>query len=198
MLPVALDALANVMEARCKTLRIEKEKQAVLSKMTMVNTIEYHVECQILGTCHRENRLAKQFPIGKEVLIRKWDRDDVRVWHRTHYRPDNVLLYVVGDLDAANVERAVRKKFGHLTAKGQGREIRGAGLREEALMIMDVIMGGTIKQAQSWHYPPVWHNFVLEGGSRDVLEEARERGRLLLAVPPREGGVKGRGDDGRR
>jgi predicted Zn-dependent peptidase len=106
MLFMALDALADIMEARCKTSRKEKERQAVLSKMTMVNTIKYPIECQILGTLHRENRLAKQFPIGKEVLIRKWDRNNMRSWHRMHYPPDNVLLYVVGDLDAANVERS--------------------------------------------------------------------------------------------
>ena len=98
MLPMALDALVDVMEARVENSRLEKERAAVLSEMTMVNTIEYRVECQILSTLHRENRLAKRFPIGKEVLIRNWQNDDVRTWHRTHYRPDNVLLYLVGDI----------------------------------------------------------------------------------------------------
>ena len=72
MLPMALDALVDVMEARVETSRLEKERAAVLSEMTMVNTIEYRVECQILSTLHRENRLAKRFPIGKEDLIRTW------------------------------------------------------------------------------------------------------------------------------
>ncbi len=190
MLPMALDALCDVMEARCETTRIEKERQAVLSEMTMVNTIEYRVECQILGTLHRENRLAKRFPIGKEVLIRNWDRDDVRTWHRTHYRPDNVLLYVVGDLDADDVERTIMQKFGHLTSDGRGNEMRPEKLREEASMLADAIVGETMKQAQSWHYPPVRHDFVLEeGGSKDVLVDARERGRLLV-VP----NAKGTGD----
>lgn len=82
MLPMALDALCDVMEARVEPARLEKERQAVLSEMTMVNTIEYRVECQILSTLHRENRLAKRFPIGKEVLIRNWTREDVKLWHR--------------------------------------------------------------------------------------------------------------------
>lgn len=60
MLPMALDALADVMEARVESSRLEKERAAVLSEMTMVNTIEYRVECQILATLHRENRLAKR------------------------------------------------------------------------------------------------------------------------------------------
>jgi len=196
MLPMALDALADVMEARCEPSRIEKERQAVLSEMTMVNTIEYRVECQILGTLHRENRLAKRFPIGKEVLIRNWDRDDVKTWHRTHYRPDNVLLYLVGDLDADDVEGAVLEKFGHLTAERQGREIRSPELREEASKLADAIVGGTMKQAQSWHYPPVRYDFVLEGGSKDVLAEAREEGRLLVVPPKTKKGATDGGTDG--
>lgn len=180
MLPMALDALCDVMEARCEPSRIEKERQAVLSEMTMVNTIEYRVECQILGTLHRENRLAKRFPIGKERLIRAWDREDVQTWHRTHYRPDNVLLYIVGDLDEMDVEATIMDKFGHLSAEKQGSQIKLVDLKVEASQLADAIVSATMKQAQSWHYPPVRHDFVLEeGGARDVLVYAKEKGQLL-------------------
>ena len=179
MLPMALDALADVMEARCDPARIEKERQAVLSEMTMVNTIEYRVECQILSTLHRENRLAKRFPIGKEVLIRNWKQDDVKTWHRTHYRPDNVLLYVVGDLDPEYVESTIVEKFGHLTAEKQGSQIKLTELKGEASDLADAIVGGTMKQAQSWHYPPVRHDFCVGEGVKDVLDAAGDSGRLI-------------------
>lgn len=172
MLPMALDALCDVMEARCEPSRIEKERQAVLSEMTMVNTIEYRVECQILSTLHRENRLAKRFPIGKESLIQSWQQDDVKTWHRTHYRPDNVLLYVVGDLDPDYVEKVVNDKFGHLTAEKQGSEIKIMDLKKEASTLADAVVGQTIKQAQSWHYPPVRHDFCVVEGVKDVLESS--------------------------
>lgn len=171
MLPMALDALCDVMEARCDPSRIEKERQAVLSEMTMVNTIEYRVECQILSTLHRENRLAKRFPIGKESLIQKWNRDDVKTWHRTHYRPDNVLLYIVGDLDPEYVQQTIEDKFGHLTAEKQGSEIALTELKPEASKLADAVVGGTLKQRQSWHYPPVRHDFCVVEGVKDLLEE---------------------------
>lgn len=203
MLPMALDALCDVMEARCEPSRIEKERQAVLSEMTMVNTIEYRVECQILSTLHRENRLAKRFPIGKESLIQSWQQDDVKTWHRTHYRPDNVLLYIVGDLDTEYVEKMVQEKvnrldfmmfivlrilngqtnylidsiafkFGHLSAEKQGSEIKIPDLKKEASDLADAVVGGTIKQAQSWHYPPVRHDFCVVDGVKDVLEASEQ------------------------
>ncbi|KAL7536921.1 hypothetical protein ACHAXR_007470 [Thalassiosira sp. AJA248-18] len=170
MLPMALDALCDVMEARCDPSRIEKERQAVLSEMTMVNTIEYRVECQILSTLHRENRLAKRFPIGKEVLIQNWKQDDVKTWHRTHYRPDNVLLYIVGDLEPQFVEATIEEKFGHLTAERQGSQIKLVELKKEASDLADAVVGRTMKQAQSWHYPPVRHDFCVGEGVKNVLD----------------------------
>ena len=119
MLPYALDALSDVMEAESTKSRLEKERSAVLSEMTMVNTIEYRVECQILGTLHAENRLASRFPIGKEHLIRSWQRDDVLRWHRTHYRPDNAMLYIVGDVEPEEAIKTINSKFGHITATKQ-------------------------------------------------------------------------------
>mmetsp|Transcript_11398 Transcript_11398/g.18889 ORF Transcript_11398/g.18889 Transcript_11398/m.18889 type:complete len:1202 (-) Transcript_11398:88-3693(-) len=161
MLPMALDALVDVMEARVETSRLEKERAAVLSEMTMVNTIEYRVECQILSTLHRENRLAKRFPIGKESLIRSWQTDDVRTWHRTHYRPDNVLLYLVGDVDPDEAEKVIESKFGHLSAEKQASEIKLPEMKKEASKLADAVMDKTVKSAQSWHYPPVRHDWCV-------------------------------------
>jgi predicted Zn-dependent peptidase len=161
MLPMALDALVDVMEARVEPSRLEKERAAVLSEMTMVNTIEYRVECQILSTLHRENRLAKRFPIGKESLIRSWKPDDVRTWHRQHYRPDNVLLYLVGDIDPVEAEKLIAAKFGHLTAEQQALDIRIPEIKEEAAHLADAVVAGTVKAAQSWHYPPVRHDWCV-------------------------------------
>jgi predicted Zn-dependent peptidase len=158
---MALDALVDVMEARVEQGRLEKERAAVLSEMTMVNTIEYRVECQILSTLHRENRLAKRFPIGKESLIRSWQPDDVRAWHRTHYRPDNVLLYLVGDIDPTEAERLIRDKFRHLSAEKQAIGIKQPEIREEARSFSEAVVTGTVKGAQSWHYPPVVHHWSI-------------------------------------
>mmetsp|Transcript_43838 Transcript_43838/g.49138 ORF Transcript_43838/g.49138 Transcript_43838/m.49138 type:complete len:1215 (+) Transcript_43838:278-3922(+) len=161
MLPMALDALVDVMEARAESSRLEKERAAVLSEMTMVNTIEYRVECQILSTLHRENRLAKRFPIGKESLIRSWQTDDVKSWHRQHYRPDNVLLYLVGDINPDEAEKVIAEKFGRLSSEKQGSEIRLKEIKEMASDLSDAVVEGSVKAAQSWHYPPVRHDWCV-------------------------------------
>merc|ERR1719362_1070940 len=133
----------------------------------MVNTIEYRVECQILGTLHFENRLAKRFPIGKEVLINRWRRDDVIAWHRTHYRPDNVLLYIVGDIDPISARNFVEDKFGHISSEKQGSCIKDSKLKTEASKFACAVVkyDNVVKSRQSWHYPPVRHDFCFERSS---------------------------------
>lgn len=105
--------------------------------------------------------LPFRFPIGKESLIRSWQTDDVKTWHRTHYRPDNVLLYVVGDIDPENAAKVIKEKFGHITADKQAKEIKLVDLKPEASKMADAIVKGknVIKSRQSWHYPPVKHEW---------------------------------------
>jgi predicted Zn-dependent peptidase len=174
MLPLALDALADVMEARVEPSRLEKERAAVLSEMTMVNTIEYRVECQILSALHRENRLSKRFPIGKEILIKNWKPTDVKTWHRTHYRPDNVLLYIVGDIadkdgGVSEVIQTIQQKFGHITADKQAVDIMPS-VAPEASQIADALNAATVKAKQSWHYPPVIHEWCVDE-KNDILKD---------------------------
>ena len=114
MMPMAMDALLDVMNTVVDDDRLEKERAAVLSEASMVNKMEYRVECQILSSLHSENRISTRFPIGKEPLIRAWTKEDLQLYHSTHYRPDNVILFVVGDVDVANTVEVIKQKFGGL------------------------------------------------------------------------------------
>ena len=78
----------------------------------------------------------------------------MKTFHRTHYRPDNAHLYIVGDVDVGQAEEMIRKYFGHLEPGG-GRE---GG--KEALTL----------KLQSRHFPPVTHYF--SGGRFDRFAEA--------------------------
>ncbi|CAM9381441.1 unnamed protein product, partial [Discosporangium mesarthrocarpum] len=118
MLGRALGALCDVLEAVVEESRLEKERSAVLSELTMVNTIDYRMECQILAALHAENQLSRRFPIGKDHLIRNWSSKDVLEFHRAHYRPENAMVYCIGDLDLNDCEEQIRKTFGHLGGQG--------------------------------------------------------------------------------
>mmetsp|Transcript_12486 Transcript_12486/g.38094 ORF Transcript_12486/g.38094 Transcript_12486/m.38094 type:complete len:1094 (+) Transcript_12486:240-3521(+) len=144
VMPMALDALLDVMEAKIEPSRVEKERAAILSEMLMVNTIEYRVECQLLASLHAENVIPNRFPIGMENQIRAWTADDVKKFHRTHYRPNNAVLYIAGDFGSSeDVEAEVIRKFSHLQNSVPERDVAK----------------GTLKETRSRHFPAVIHKW---------------------------------------
>lgn len=149
MLPMALDALLDVMTTKVDEDRLEKERAAVLSEASMVNKMEYRVECQVLSALHTENRISQRFPIGKEELIKSWTREEVQLYHKIHYRPDNVILYVIGDVNVATTIEAIQQKFGGLTAAVDSTKlIRESGEYPPVSM-----------RSVSRHFPPVVHRW---------------------------------------
>jgi hypothetical protein len=87
MLPLALDALLDVMEAKFEPSRVEKERSAILSEAAMVNTIDYRVEVQLLSALHAENRLHRRFPIGLIDQISSWTSEEVPTSPHTTTKP---------------------------------------------------------------------------------------------------------------
>lgn len=147
MMPMALDALLDVMTCTVDDDRLEKERAAVLSEASMVNKMEYRVECQILSALHSENRISKRFPIGKEHLIRLWRKEDLQLYHSTHYRPDNVVLFIVGDVDVQETIEQIRTKFGSLRPRLDALKLLRDSGEFPVVSMRDAYR----------HYPPVTH-----------------------------------------
>jgi hypothetical protein len=149
MLPMALDALVDVMATNVDEDRLEKERAAVLSEASMVNKMEYRVECQVLSALHTENRISARFPIGKENLIKAWTKEDVQQYHNMHYRPDNVILFVVGDVDVDFTIETIKSKFGSLKPKVDTEKLITESGEYPPVSMRDV----------SRHFPPVVHRW---------------------------------------
>jgi Peptidase M16 inactive domain len=150
--------------------RLEQERAAVLSEASMVNKMEYRVECQVLSALHSENRISTRFPIGKENLIKIWRKEDVQLYHNTHYRPDNVILYIVGDVEIESTIKIIRQKFGNLVPKiDAAKLLRESGEFPESSM-----------RKVSRHFPPVIHRWSCPESKVDAFVPPE----LQLTIPP--------------
>lgn len=170
MLPMAFDALLDVMTTKVDDDRLEKERSAVLSEASMVNKMEYRVECQVLGTLHSENRISTRFPIGKIPMIERWTKEELQMYHSMHYVPENVILYVVGDVDAKTTVDLIEQKFGHLQSKKEARDLIAASGEYPS----------TNMNAVSRHFPPVVHDWSCSDDDAsqlvpEALVEARDK-----------------------
>ncbi|CBZ50351.1 putative M16 family peptidase [Neospora caninum Liverpool] len=113
-LRLALTAMKEVLEAPTQftTERLNRERSAVISEASLVNTISYRKEQILLSLLHAETILPSRFPIGRLDQIRSWKVEDARRFHARCYRPDNAAIYVVGDIGRERAEKIVREVLG--------------------------------------------------------------------------------------
>ena len=74
-------------------------------------------------------------------------------------------MYLVGDVDPDEAEKVIEAKFGRLTAEKQATEIKIKDIKEQAKDLSEAVVSASVKAAQSWHYPPVRHDWSVEKGT---------------------------------
>ena len=90
---------------------INKEIQTVISELQMRNTCDYRAEVEFMHQVHPNCYLSQRFPIGLEQQLQQWTAADVLDFYQTHYRANNMRLYVVGPLSAEQVQETVGAAF---------------------------------------------------------------------------------------
>jgi len=50
---------------------------------------------------YRDTILPTRFPIGLEKQVRDFNADDFKAFYARHYYPENMCVYVTGDIDTS-------------------------------------------------------------------------------------------------
>ena len=82
------------------------------------------------------SQYADRLPIGKPEILKAFPPARLRAFYDTFYRPSNVAVVAVGDMDEQKLEAMVKAAFGGLTARGPAppeREVT-VPLHEETLV----------------------------------------------------------------
>jgi zinc protease len=64
-----------------------------------------------------KSRYAERLPIGKPDVIRGAPVERLRSFYDTWYRPDRMAVIAVGDVDASQIEQAIKETFSGLKAR---------------------------------------------------------------------------------
>ncbi|EDO06072.1 Peptidase M16 inactive domain family protein [Babesia bovis T2Bo] len=173
----ALDALADVVEAptQFSVSRVEKERQAILSEARIINTLEYRKNCATVEALHAENRLSRRFPIGDLEKLQTYSVQNLVDYHSVHYRPSNLRLFVVGDVDPTKTAEALTKIFARLKDNPD--------VVKQYLQANEHIYKGTVKESRRglppavhvWDQPiakaHVWQNKQIRNMSVEVAKK---------------------------
>jgi len=97
---------------------IDKERGIILSEKRARDSVGLRTFMAELDFLVPDTRLPQRLPIGTEEVLRNAKRDRFLEYYDTWYRPERMILVLVGDLDPATVEPLVREIFGPLAPRG--------------------------------------------------------------------------------
>jgi zinc protease len=108
-------------------------------RMRLVDTasqrLRDHADSVVLG----DSRYRHRMPIGLPSLIEKATAAPIARFYHDWYRPDLMAVVVVGDFDAAQMEREVRTRFGAIPAPAKPRPRTVPKLPSSAEPVVDVL-----------------------------------------------------------
>ncbi|MCP4114946.1 MAG: insulinase family protein [Desulfobacteraceae bacterium] len=90
---------------------VDRERGVILSEKRERDSVSYRTFEATLGFELPGSRLARRFPIGTEEVITNADRALLKGFYDTWYRPDTMVLVVVGEFDAPTVETLIKERF---------------------------------------------------------------------------------------
>lgn len=100
---------------------VDKERGVVLSEKAARDSEQFRAACRQRDMQFAGTRMTIP-PIGKEEVIKHATADTIRGFYDAWYRPEYMVLVVVGDVKPADVEQLITEKFGTLAAHGERRE----------------------------------------------------------------------------
>ncbi|MEE4166383.1 MAG: insulinase family protein, partial [Desulfocapsaceae bacterium] len=90
---------------------IDRERGVILSEMNERNTASYRIYKQSSMFTLDGTLLPKRFAIGRKDVLERVDRTQMKRFYDKWYRPENMTLVMVGDLEIKQAEEAIIRQF---------------------------------------------------------------------------------------
>ncbi|MGD8367359.1 MAG: insulinase family protein [Desulfobacterales bacterium] len=100
---------------------IEEERGVILAEKQARDSASYRMFESTFRFEMNGTLAARRLPIGTEAVIRAADRKRLKDFYDTWYRPENMILVMVGDFDAKSAEAMIRKQFAKIEARAPER-----------------------------------------------------------------------------
>jgi zinc protease len=112
---------------------IVKERPIILSEKRTRDSADYRQFEASFNFLLSDSLLSKRMPIGLTDVINKASRTDFTDLYNTWYRPERMIMIVVGQVDAAAVAKQIADEFGSVADRAPARTDPNLGLVTAAL-----------------------------------------------------------------
>jgi len=96
---------------------VEKERGIILSEKRTRDSVGYRTFVSQLDFMESGTRVPQRLPIGLSEVIEKSNRDPFVAFYDTWYRPERLVVIVVGDIDPATIVKQITDGFSGLVAR---------------------------------------------------------------------------------
>ena len=96
---------------------IDRERKVVLAEKLTRDSSSYRTFVSSLKFSFPDSLLSRRLPIGDEQVLKKADHAGLKQFYDVWYRPENMVLIAVGDLDSAVGAGLIAEAFESLTSR---------------------------------------------------------------------------------
>ncbi|WP_457577515.1 M16 family metallopeptidase [Desulfomarina sp.] len=98
---------------------IDRERGVILAEKRARDSAIYRTHIASTSFAFRGTRIPLRTIIGREEILKTADRAVLKSYYDSWYRPENMVLVVVGDIDPGKVQKSIKKHFSSLSAAGK-------------------------------------------------------------------------------
>ena len=109
------------------TSEIERERGIILAEKRQRDSADYRAYVASLNFELAGTRFPDRLPIGTEDVIKTADRSVFKEFYDAWYRPDNMILVMVGDFDVELARQLVEGQFAKMAARAPARSLPAVG-----------------------------------------------------------------------
>lgn len=93
---------------------IDKERGIVLEESRQGKGADDRMFRKVYPKLFQGSRYAERLPIGQEEILKTFKPEAIKRFYNDWYRPNNMAVIVVGDIDPAEAEALIKKHFAKL------------------------------------------------------------------------------------
>ncbi len=107
--------------------QVNRERGVILAEKRTRDSPGYRTFKETLAFEVPGTRVTKRLPIGTRAVIQAADRDLIKTFYNTWYRPGNMIIVMVGDFDTNTAETLIENRFSGIQARAPEKPVPDFG-----------------------------------------------------------------------
>ncbi|MFH0729680.1 MAG: insulinase family protein [Pseudomonadota bacterium] len=99
------------------TSEVDRERGVILAEKRSRDSVDYRTFVATLGFEFPDARISKRLPIGDDSVLKSVGRDRIKAFYDAWYRPEKMVLILVGDFDPKTALPQIAEAFSTITAR---------------------------------------------------------------------------------